>query len=33
MGVVDAVPSSGQTYIWPVPASELNYNKLMTPNN
>jgi len=33
MGVVDAVPSSGQSYIWPVPASELAYNKLMTPNH
>lgn len=33
MGFIDAVTSSGQTYIWPVPASELNYNKLMTPNN
>jgi len=31
MGFVDAVPSSAQSYIWPVPASELNYNKLMTP--
>ncbi len=33
MGVVDAVPANGQSYIWPVPASELSYNKLMTPNN
>ena len=33
MGNIAAVPSSSQTYYWPVPTSELSYNKLMTPNN
>lgn len=33
MGNIAAVPSTSQTYYWPVPTSELSYNKLMTPNN
>lgn len=33
MGNIAAVPSTSSTYYWPVPTSELSYNKLMTPNN
>jgi hypothetical protein len=33
MGNIAAVAPTSQTYYWPVPASELSYNKLMTPNN
>ncbi|MGE5420464.1 MAG: RagB/SusD family nutrient uptake outer membrane protein [Chloroflexota bacterium] len=33
MGNIASVSPSSQTYYWPVPASELSYNKLMTPNN
>jgi len=33
MGTVATIPTTGPSYIWPVPASELNYNNLMTPNN
>jgi len=29
---VTAVPSTGQNYIWPIPASELQLNALMTDN-
>lgn len=32
-GAVAAVAPSKQSYYWPVPDSELSYNKLMTPNN
>lgn len=32
-GSVAAIPPSSQSYYWPVPVSELSYNKLMTPNN
>ncbi|MES2777110.1 MAG: RagB/SusD family nutrient uptake outer membrane protein [Bacteroidota bacterium] len=31
-GAVAAVPPSAQAYVWPIPASELLYNKLMTQN-
>jgi hypothetical protein len=31
-GSVAAVPTSAQAYVWPIPASEILYNKLMTPN-
>lgn len=31
-GSVAAVPTSAQSYVWPIPASELLYNKLMKPN-
>jgi len=31
MGNIAAVPPTGQSYIWPVPASELNINKAMVP--
>lgn len=30
-GSVAAIPSTSQSYFWPVPDSELSYNKLMTP--
>ncbi len=30
-GTVAAIPSSAQSYFWPVPDSELSYNGLMTP--
>jgi len=30
-GAVAAVPSTAQSYFWPVPDSELSYNGLMTP--
>jgi len=33
MGTVATIATTGPSYIWPVPASELNYNNLMTPNN
>jgi starch-binding outer membrane protein, SusD/RagB family len=33
MGNIGAVLPTSQTYYWPVPTSELSYNKLMTPNN
>jgi hypothetical protein len=33
MGNVAAIPPTGQSYIWPIPANELNINKLMVPNN
>ncbi|HEX2921410.1 MAG TPA: RagB/SusD family nutrient uptake outer membrane protein [Bacteroidales bacterium] len=33
MGNIAEIPSTSPTYYWPVPASELSYNKLMTPNN
>lgn len=32
MGKVAAVTPTSSTYIWPIPVSELTYNKLMTPN-
>ncbi len=32
MGSVAAVTPTSSTYIWPVPTTELNTNKLMTPN-
>lgn len=31
-GAVSAVPPSSVSYVWPIPASELIYNKLMVPN-
>lgn len=31
-GSVSSVPITSLSYIWPIPASELLYNKLMTPN-
>ena len=31
-GAPAAVPPSSATYIWPIPTTELNINKLMTPN-
>jgi starch-binding outer membrane protein, SusD/RagB family len=31
-GSVAAVPTTAQAYVWPIPASELLYNKQMTPN-
>lgn len=31
-GTVSSVPPSAEVYIWPVPISELNANKLMQPN-
>ena len=31
-GSVSSVPPSSVTYVWPIPASELLYNKLMTAN-
>ena len=31
MGSVAAIPPTSQSYFWPVPDSELSYNKLMTP--
>jgi hypothetical protein len=33
MGNVPAIPTTSQSYIWPIPANELNINKLMTPND
>ncbi len=33
MGNIAAIPVTSKTYYWPVPTSELSYNKLMTPNN
>jgi starch-binding outer membrane protein, SusD/RagB family len=33
MGNVAAIPTTSQSYIWPIPANEMNINKLMTPNN
>lgn len=33
MGNISSVPSTSKSYYWPVPTSELSYNKLMTPNN
>jgi len=33
MGSVSAIAPNSPSYIWPVPVSELNFNKLMTPNN
>lgn len=30
-GTVPAIPSTSQSYFWPVPDSELSYNNLMTP--
>lgn len=32
-GSVGAVPPTVQSYVWPIPASELQLNSLMTPNN
>jgi hypothetical protein len=32
MGNVAAVTNSSPTYIWPIPTTELTFNKLMTPN-
>ena len=32
MGIVSSVAPNSPTYIWPIPTSELNINKLMTPN-
>jgi starch-binding outer membrane protein, SusD/RagB family len=31
-GSVTAVPPGSQVYVWPIPATELLYNSLMTPN-
>lgn len=31
-GSVAAVPTTAQAYVWPIPASEILYNSLMTPN-
>ena len=31
-GKISAIPSSSIGYMWPIPASELGMNKLMTPN-
>jgi hypothetical protein len=31
-GSVSSVPPTSLSYVWPIPASELLYNKLMTPN-
>lgn len=31
-GSVSTVPTTSLSYVWPIPASELLYNKLMTPN-
>jgi hypothetical protein len=31
-GTVTAIPESSAIYIWPIPITELNANKLMTPN-
>lgn len=33
MGNIAAIPITSKTYYWPVPTSELSYNKLMTSNN
>lgn len=33
MGNIAAIANTSKTYYWPVPTSELSYNKLMTPNN
>jgi hypothetical protein len=30
-GTVSAIPSTAESYFWPVPTSELSYNNLMTP--
>ncbi|HPT12628.1 MAG TPA: RagB/SusD family nutrient uptake outer membrane protein [Bacteroidales bacterium] len=32
-GTVASIAPTAQSYYWPVPDSELSYNKLMTPNN
>lgn len=32
MGNIGAIPPTSPTYIWPIPATELSLNKLMTPN-
>jgi hypothetical protein len=32
-GSVSAVPPTSVQYVWPIPATELLYNKLMVPNN
>jgi len=32
-GTVAAIPSTSESYYWPVPVSELTYNSLMTPDN
>jgi hypothetical protein len=32
-GTVSSVAPSAEQYIWPIPISEMNANKLMTPNN
>ena len=31
-GSVSSVPITSLSYVWPIPASELLYNKAMTPN-
>jgi hypothetical protein len=31
-GKIPAIPSSSIGYMWPIPATELSFNKLMTPN-
>lgn len=33
MGNIGAIAPTSKSYYWPVPTSELSYNKLMTPNN
>lgn len=33
MGNIGAIGATSKSYYWPVPTSELSYNKLMTPNN
>ncbi len=32
MGNIAAIPITSASYIWPIPTSELTFNKLMTPN-
>jgi hypothetical protein len=32
MGSVSAIDPSSPSYIWPIPANEMAFNKLMTPN-
>jgi len=32
MGNIAAIPPSSPSYIWPIPATEITFNSLMTPN-
>lgn len=32
MGNIPEIPTSSPSYIWPIPANEMTFNKLMTPN-